>query len=56
MLDSSILQFILICGVLYGLITFFIEIKKKSGMSKNQLGLSIALVVSGTVAFLMTVN
>ena len=55
-MDSLILQILLICGVLYGLITFFIEIKKKSNRSKNQLGLSIALIVAGTAGFLMTID
>ena len=55
-MDSMILQIILVCGVLYGLISFFIEIKKKSNMSKNQLGLSIALIIAGTAAFLMTID
>ncbi|SFE07848.1 hypothetical protein SAMN05216238_10815 [Lentibacillus persicus] len=55
-MDSLILQFVLVCGVLYGLISFFVEIKKKSNMSKNQLGLSIALMVAGTAAFLITID
>ncbi|MBO1004537.1 hypothetical protein [Pseudogracilibacillus auburnensis] len=51
-----ILQLVFICGVIYGLIIFFIEVKKRSNMSKYQLGVSIALIVAGTAAFLMTID
>ncbi|MCM3611673.1 hypothetical protein M4S82_10450 [Planococcus sp. MERTA32b] len=55
-MDSPILQFILILGVLYGLITFYIEVKRKSAVSKYQVGLSFALIVACTAAFLMTLE
>jgi len=55
-LDSPILQFIFICGVLYGLITLFVAIKQKPNKSKNQIGLSIALVVVCGTAFLTAIT
>lgn len=56
LLNSLLLQFLVLCGVLYGFITFFIEIKKKSNRSKNQIGISIALIIAGIVGFLMTID
>lgn len=55
-MDSLILQVILILGVLYGLITFLIGIKRKSPVSKYPFGLSAALIVSCAAAFLLTVE
>ncbi|MEN1969668.1 hypothetical protein WMZ97_16520 [Lentibacillus sp. N15] len=55
-MDSPILQFIFICGVLYGLITLFVAIKQMPNKSKNQIGLSIALVVVCGTAFFTTIN
>ncbi len=55
-MDSPILQFIFICGVLHGLITLFIAIKQKPNKSKNQIGLSIALIVGCGIVFLTTIN
>lgn len=55
-MDSPILQVILILGVLYGLTTFFIGVKRKSTVGKYQLGLSAALIVSCAAAFLLTVE
>lgn len=55
-MDSPILQVVLILGVLYGLITFYIETKRKSAVSKYQIGLSVALIVACTTVFLMTMS
>lgn len=55
-MDSLILQLVLILGVLFGLVTLFIGVKRKSTASKYQVGLSAALIVSCTAAFLLTVG
>lgn len=55
-MDSLILQVVLLLGVLYGLITFFIGVKRKSTVSRYQVGLSAALIVSCAAAFLLTVS
>lgn len=54
-MDSAILQSILILGVLYGIITFYIEVKRKSAASKYQIGLSFALIVACTATLLTTI-
>ncbi len=53
-MNALILQIIFICGIVYGLIMFFIVIRKGSKMEKYQLMLSISLVVMCTTSFLLT--
>ena len=56
LLDLLLAQFFSVGVFLYGFITLFLEITKKSKRSKNQIGLSIALIVSGTSSFFLTIN
>ncbi|WP_161787037.1 hypothetical protein [Planococcus sp. CAU13] len=55
-MESLLLPILYLVGVLYGLITFFKEMKKRPNASKNYLGLSVAIVVCCGTAFIMTVG
>ncbi|QST00904.1 hypothetical protein IMZ31_04860 [Pontibacillus sp. ALD_SL1] len=48
----EILQGIFICGIIYGLISFFITLKKRSN-DKNQLTLAISLIIVCAASFIM---
>ncbi|MBP2257661.1 hypothetical protein [Virgibacillus alimentarius] len=52
----TILQVVFLCGIIYGFLSFFLEMKNKSKKDKNQLMLSISVVVASTASFLLLLN
>ncbi|WP_162297941.1 hypothetical protein [Halalkalibacillus sediminis] len=54
-MDHWILQVIFVCGIVYGLATFVLFIKRNSKKEKYQLVLSISTVVMCTVSLLLTI-
>ncbi|SES67411.1 hypothetical protein SAMN05216389_101356 [Oceanobacillus limi] len=47
----EVLQVIFVCGIIYGLISFFITLKKRS-KDKSQLTLAISLIIVCTASFI----
>ncbi|MEI5907974.1 hypothetical protein WAK64_13005 [Bacillus spongiae] len=55
-MTNLLLKILFICGIIYGIISLFITVRKKANQEMNQLVISISLVVACTAAFLMTLN